>query len=148
VAGFVALLVLALPAGCGDDGDDGAGGAEGETVDAGTLDGRSFVATGAEGETLVDGSQVTLAFDGDRLSARGGCNTMMGGYSIDDGALVLDGPLAQTKMACEDDLMAQDGWVAALLESRPTVTLAGPDLTLADGGVTLRLTEQDSDEGG
>jgi heat shock protein HslJ len=141
----VLLLVLAatLLAGCGDAAPDA------ETTTSGSatapratdLAGRSFASTSVEGHRLVPGSQVTIAFDGERLSANAGCNTHVGPWSIADGRLRTDGDLALTQMACEEPLMRQDDWLARFLEDAPRAALDGDDLTLADEAATIELTE-------
>ena len=100
------------------------------------LDGRTFESTDVSGETLVDGTNVTVSFDGDGISANAGCNTMNGTYEVADGVLTV-GPLAQTQMACEDALQQQDVWVATLLEGEPTVTLVDDTLTIASDSTTV-----------
>jgi heat shock protein HslJ len=66
---------------------------------------------------------------------------MRAGYEIDDGVLTLDGPMAQTLMACPEELQAQDEWVAAFLGDSPTVALADDVLTLTAGDASISATE-------
>jgi heat shock protein HslJ len=137
------VLVATLLAGCGDSAPD-AGTTTGGSVTAlraADLDGRSFASTSVQGHRLVPGSQVTVAFDGERLSANAGCNAQAGPWSIADGRLRTDGDLAQTQMACEEPLMRQDDWLRAFLSSAPRVALDGDDLTLAGEAATIELTE-------
>ena len=77
-----------------------------------------------------------MSFDGDGISANAGCNTMNATYEVADGVLTV-GPLAQTQMACEDDLQQQDVWVATLLEGEPTVTPSADTLTIASDSTTV-----------
>jgi heat shock protein HslJ len=105
------------------------------------LDGRTFLSTGATGATLVPGSQVRIAFAGGNIAANAGCNSMSGAYTIVDDRLDV-GMLAMTEMACQEPLMAQDGWVAALLDGA-TITLDGDTLTLAQDGVALTLQDRE-----
>ncbi|OGO55746.1 MAG: hypothetical protein A2V85_02230 [Chloroflexi bacterium RBG_16_72_14] len=105
------------------------------------LDGRTFLSTGATGATLVPGSQVRIAFAGGNIAANAGCNSMSGSYTIVGDRLDVD-LLAMTEMACEEPLMAQDGWVAALLDGA-TITLDGDTLTLAKDGVALTLQDRE-----
>jgi heat shock protein HslJ len=128
-----ALLVMAA---CGDD-DDG---------NAATLDGRTFVSTEVAGETLVDGTELSATFDGDSVSTMAGCNTLFGGFEIDDGTLVVE-QLAQNQVACDDANQAQDVWVSELLQSDPTIELSGDVLTLPSGSVTVTLGDEASDGG-
>ena len=61
-----------------------------------------------------------------------GCNGGRGEANYGAGKLSV-GPLASTKMACEDTaLMAQDEFIASLLGSVPTVSVEGDTLILTD----------------
>ena len=133
VAVPAAIALAALATGCGDD--------DTTSLAARDLDGRTFVVTTAEGQALVEGSQVSIAFADGSISVQGGCNTLFGGYAIDGSTLALTGPLASTRMACADDLMAQDDWLAAMLADAPDVELVGDALTLATDDVRLTATE-------
>lgn len=144
-------LLVALPlvaglalAACGDDDDTSADDdSTGTTVTAEDLLGRAFEATSVTGQTLVDDSTFSLAFEQDGIVANAGCNTMRGSYEIDGDVLVVE-DLAQTMMGCEPALQAQDDWVAALLTGRPTITFTGGTLgtlTLAGDGVTVVFEE-------
>lgn len=106
------------------------------------LEGRTFVSTGTTGVTLVAGSQVRLSFSGGNIAASAGCNSMSGLYTVVADRLDV-GPLAATEMACEEPLMAQDGWVAALLDGA-TITLDGDRLTLAKDGAVLALQDRET----
>jgi heat shock protein HslJ len=147
----IAVVVsVATAVACGGDDDDtadtavpvetapatdtAAGGRPAETSD---VAGRSFVSTAVDGHDLVAGSTVSVDFGDGDLSANAGCNTLAGGYALDAGTLAA-GPLAMTEMACEPDLMAQDEWLAALLEAGPTLTVDGDELIV--GGATGTIT--------
>jgi heat shock protein HslJ len=138
----IALLALAgslVLVSCGDDDEDGDDAAS--SVTAADLDGRAFVSTSVEGHDLVEGSTVTLSFEADNLAAQAGCNSMTGGYTVEDGALTV-GALAATMMACEEPLMSQEQWLASFLEDDPAIALDGDVLTLTEGDVTMTLTAQ------
>ena len=105
------------------------------------LDGRTFLSTGISGGTLVAGSQVRIAFAGGNIAASAGCNSMSGAYTIVGDRLDV-GLLATTEMACDEPLMAQDTWVASLLDGA-TITLDGDTLTLAKDGVSLTLQDRE-----
>jgi heat shock protein HslJ len=137
-------MTLVLATACGDDDDiDAPARAEtGDTSSAVTaeqLDNRTFIATNVTGETLVEETRLTLAFEGENVAATAGCNTMTGGYAIEDGTLVV-GELAQTLMACADELQQQDEWVSALLTSNPAITLNGETLTLTGSEVSVTFS--------
>lgn len=129
----VALGALALAA-CGDDDSSSSKAAAPTAAD---LDGRTFISTDVKGETLIEGSHVSLVFTADTVAAVAGCNTMTGGYTIKDGTFAAPA-LAQTMMACDEPAMAQDAWVASLLQSA-AATLDGSTLTLSQGDTMLTL---------
>ena len=135
-------LVLAA---CGDDSDSD-GGATLPPADTPAtvenLSGQTFIATEITGYSLVEGSELTMSFDGDQLSANAGCNTIAGGYTLDGGEFA-GGPFAMTDMACEPALMDQDQWLVDLLSTGPGMTLVGPTLTIEglDGAVVTMTAE-------
>jgi heat shock protein HslJ len=135
----IALGALALAA-CGDDNSSSSD--KGAAPTAADLDGRTFISTAVEGETLLDGSHISLVFTADTVAAVAGCNTMTGGYTIKDGTFAAPA-LAQTLMACDEPAMAQDAWVATLLQSAE-ITLDGSTLTLAQGDTKLTLGDGDT----
>jgi heat shock protein HslJ len=111
------------------------------------LVGRAFLSTsvavdGAE-RPLVPGTRVRLDFrDGANLGASAGCNHFGASWRLDGGALIVDGG-AMTEMGCDEPRHEQDDWLFGLLASRPTVTLAGNDLTLTAGTTTIRLVDRE-----
>jgi heat shock protein HslJ len=105
------------------------------------LEGRTFVSTGITGHQLVEGTEVRMVFDGSSLRVQAGCNTLLGVYAVEQGSLrVTD--LAGTEMGCPEELMAQDQWLAQLVESGPGMTVAGDELTLVSGETALVLTDR------
>jgi heat shock protein HslJ len=110
------------------------------------LDGLAFVASEAEGRTVVPGSLLTLRFDDGELSASAGCNRLGGAYGADDGHLDLPGGM-QTMMACGSGLDVQEGWLFELLGNRPRLARSAGGLTLAGGDVTVRFTPDDHPKG-
>ena len=125
----VTVLALALAlTGCSGGGPD--------------LQGMTFTSTDVRGHELVEGTEVTLAFTEDQISAQAGCNTMTAQASWDDGTLELESPLATTMMACDDALTEQDQWLSQFLESSPAINLDGTELILGDDSDGMTLTEQ------
>jgi heat shock protein HslJ len=137
---IVTLSALALAA-CGSDDDSPAAEdslpAVGSAPTADDLADRAFESTEVDGYELVADTTVELAFLADSIAARGGCNSMSGGYEIVDGTLEV-ATMASTMMACSDELMAQDDWLSTFLSSNPAIALDGGTLTLT--GETSSIT--------
>lgn len=156
----VPLLLLAAACGDADDSADGttpttpgsmvtrpgtAPGSGAPTDDdlVAALDGRTFLSESVEGQTLVDGSRVSLVFDGDRIGVQPGCNGLGSTWAIVDGTLAVE-EMSMTEMACEPAaLMEQDAWVADFLSAGPTITLDGPTLTLVGEAITMTFTDRE-----
>lgn len=108
-------------------------------VDELDLSGQTFVSSQVDGRDLVAGTEVTLTFGDDHVSASAGCNTIFGAASWDAG--VLEAPvLASTMRAClTPEIAEQDAWLAALLADGPELTLTGTTLEVTDGVTTVVL---------
>jgi copper homeostasis protein (lipoprotein) len=91
----------------------------------------------AMGETVPDWRPpanepfITL-HEGGRFNASVGCNTMMGGFTLDGAGLAFAGPAA-TMMACPDPLAAQEAMLAGLLPQVAGYAIGGRTLRLTDG---------------
>ncbi len=131
---LASVVAAALTAGCDDDG---AGGGSPSVDD---LAGKTFVSSSVEGHPM-DGTNVTLSFDEDGIAVQAACNTMRGAVTIDDGRLEV-GAMAQTMMACADDLAAQDAFLSGFLEAGPTITLRDATLTLSTDDATITADQQ------
>jgi heat shock protein HslJ len=127
----LALVVLLLTA-CSSAG--------GSSAPSAGLDGRTFLSTGVTGHPLVPGSTVRLQFEAGRVGGGAGCNQISGPYTIVDGRLTI-GQVAMTAMGCEQPLMDQDSWLVSFLGGAK-VALDGDTLTLANGDVTMTLTDR------
>lgn len=132
-----ALAALTLT-GCGNDSESGEG-AAGEPLD---LDGKTFTATEVTGWVPVTGTTIQLTFEDGRVAGQAGCNTLTGGATWTDQALVLEGPMASTMMACERGLEAQDQWLVELLESDPRLSLDGETLVVGTDSNGMTMTEE------
>ena len=104
------------------------------------IDGRTFLSTSVDGKVLVAGTQVRVSFSKGQISASAGCNSMGGAYRLDGNRLVTD-QMITTDMGCKPELMAQDQWVAALLNGA-TLALDGNSLTMSGNGVRLSLLDR------
>ena len=138
----LALSSLLLLSAC-----TGSGGSSGpsDTAPGGNdprgVEGRTFLSMEVEGRDLVAGSTVRLVFDGGTIRINAGCNTMGGRYAI-DGDIVRTDQMGGTEMACDPALMAQDAWIAELLNGA-TIRLGGDTLTLTRGDTTVTLTDRE-----
>ena len=128
---LLSLVVLAGSTACGGD----------DEVSAADLDGRAFVATGAEGHDLVPDVEVRLAFADGFLNVNGGCNSINGAYEVDGGTLTWTDEPFGTLIGCEPALQAQDEWLTALVTDGAAATLDDGALTLEGDGTTLELDE-------
>ena len=139
LVGALASFVLAA---CGNS-DDAASSAS-EPVE---LEGQTFASDSVTGHELVEGSQVRLVFEDDRLAVNGGCNNMSGAYTYEAGTLAWDGPAISTKMACDQALMDQDLWLNSLFEEGVETSSggadSGADLVLTSGDVTMEFSKVD-----
>jgi heat shock protein HslJ len=110
------------------------------------LDGRTFLSVsitdGGEDRPLVDGTRISLSFDGANIGANAGCNQMSGAYSLDGDVIVVD-TMVTTEMACDPALMDQDQSLADFLTSRPTFTLSGNDLVLTSGETVMTMLDEE-----
>lgn len=109
-----------------------------------------LTAEAAAGEwKLVDGSgpdgpiepiedhAVTLQIGEDgAFSGTSGCNNIMGTMAITDGAVDL-GPIGQTMMACEDDVMKFEDNYTRALDSVTAGSASADDLALRGEGTEL-----------
>lgn len=136
--------VLALSA-CGDDDEPVAtdGGSEpgGPTLAAAYLS--VDVTERGEPRPLVEGTQIQLSFDEQRVGANLGCNSLGGSYRLDGDVLVVDDGLAMTEMGCDPERHAQDEWFAGVLTSRPTLAVDGATLTVTAGDTVITFQDRE-----
>jgi len=89
-----------------------------------------------------DRSRVRLEFTAERVSARGGCNTGTGTYLLEDGRLVLAGPMATTRMACLGAAAEYEPRFFGFLASQPRVTVESGVLVLESPQGVLRFRSE------
>ncbi len=133
-AAALVLVTAALGvavAGCGD---------EPTPVTQQALDGQTFASASVEGYTLAPKTQLRLDFEGGRLAANAGCNTIAGPYTVVKNVLK-QGQQAQTQMACGDRVDAQERWFAGFLSTGAKATLLEHTLTLQGRGVKIVFTQ-------
>jgi heat shock protein HslJ len=92
----------------------------------------SWRITAIDGKPAVAESEPSVSFEADgKINGKASCNRFFGGYSLTGEGLTA-GPLASTKMLCEDALMAQEGAIMDILEGLSGFAAAD------DGTLTLR----------
>ena len=97
------------------------------------------IASGDAVSSVLNGTEVTAAFTADAtVSGSAGCNRYSGSYTWTGDQLSFS-PLASTKMACADDVMAQESAFLASMEQVASFAIEGSQLTLADGSGALLL---------
>ena len=88
-------------------------------------------------ETSAD-AVPTLTLDAGTASGFGGCNRFTGKYELDGDSIAI-GPLASTRMACEDAKTAVEDAYLPALEAVDAWAIEGGELVLsANGEETLR----------
>lgn len=110
-----------------------------------TLAGREFLSAaitdGGAPFSLVPGTRVRLTFTETNVSASAGCNIFGATYCVEGGRMLIEGG-AMTEMGCDAQRDQQDQWLFAFLGSKPSVLLAGTDLTLDNGSTNMRLVDR------
>lgn len=121
-----------------------------EPSDPAQLWGSTFVATavhesGIVPAPVVEGTEIVLTFTApDRLTAQAGCNIFQFAIQINGNRLLVDDRVASTRMACSDELQAQDEWLVAFLVDDPEFSLYGDSLTLTRGSTEIVLERRPS----
>jgi heat shock protein HslJ len=104
----------------------------------------SWIVTGFNTGDSVDspaaGTELTATFENGAVSGSSGCNTYNGTYTLTDSTLAI-GPLASTKMACEQPIMDQEAAFLSALQGATGVRTDGANVTLtaADGSNAVTL---------
>lgn len=128
---IVALSLLAT--GCSDSENS-----DQVPVTSAALNGSTFTATGVEGFELDEQVPLTISFDQDTLSIDAGCNSVSGGYQIEDCAIRAG--LISTLMGCPPPLDEIERRTTGLLSDGARASLQEDTLTLSGkNGVELTL---------
>jgi heat shock protein HslJ len=124
VTGFIVLGCSAVPA----------------ALPGRTLEGTSWRAVSIDTVTTMVSNAPTLTFATGRLRGSGGCNTYSGTFSLQDGALDIDG-LRATLKQCETSTSEMERQFMRALVSATTVAFEGDEGLVLDGtGGTVRFT--------
>jgi heat shock protein HslJ len=139
------LVAAVLLVACGDDDEPLATG-DGTTTPSGAALAEEYlsveVSEDGTARPLVDGTTITLRFEGGRLGASLGCNQLGAPYEIDGDRLVVQ-EISTTAMGCDAERHAQDQWFAELLQSGPAITVDGDRLTLTADGTAVVLVDRE-----
>ena len=97
------------------------------------------IASGDAVSSVVIGTEVTAVFTADAtVSGSAGCNRYSGSYTWTGDQLSFS-PLASTKMACADDVMAQESAFLSGMQDVASFAIDGAQLTLMDASGALLL---------
>lgn len=131
------LVLAALPLGT-------AALAQSTPPDGGTpaLEGTNWQLTalaGAADASAVPAMGANLVLQGGSASGFGGCNQFNGSYTL-DGQDITFGPIASTKMACDDAKMSFESVYLGAIPTVASYAIADDTLTLLDGSGAPALT--------
>ncbi len=85
--------------------------------------------SGEAASSLLAGTQITAVFMQGQVNGTAGCNRYFGSYEIDGEAIVLS-PLGSTRMACAEEIMAQESSFLAALPAATAFQIEGEQLTV------------------
>ena len=88
--------------------------------------------------STIAGTRVTAQFDGSTVSGSGGCNTYHGTYETSGTSLTF-GPLAATKMMCDQDVATQEQGYLAALDATASFAIEVDQLSLSDDAGQMLL---------
>lgn len=112
-------------------------GCGGDTVMPASLANTSWTIESVNGRATGGGDRFFVRFDGERMGARFGCNSAGGSYRF-DGQTLNSGPLAMTRMACDD--MHFENEATQILSMPAVASWGGGDrLTLRNNAGTVVL---------
>jgi heat shock protein HslJ len=93
---------------------------------------------------IADSKPPTLNFSGKSVSGSGGCNRLIGQFTVDGNSLSINEQMASTMMACPEALMEQEQkFVKALTTAREYAIMAPGNLVITygdDPGQELKFT--------
>jgi heat shock protein HslJ len=92
---------------------------------------------------LVVGTQVRMRFTATEVSFSAGCNSMGGGYRIEDGTRLVVGNIFTTDVGCDPERHAQDEWLSSLLGSGPSIRLVDDTLAIESGSTQILLKDRE-----
>ncbi len=131
---FATLIIVWLIAACGSKDEDPSAPV--------ALDGTSWTLVALNGQALMSGTSITVAFSEGEVTGQSGCNSYFGPYSLDENKLQF-GMIAMTEMAClePEGVMDQEMAYLETLQTVAEVRLTDGQLEMLDesGAVVLRF---------
>jgi heat shock protein HslJ len=97
-------------------------------------------------DKTIPGSEITALFANGQVSGSAGCNTYQGTYRSTRAAdrnIIEIGPLATTRMMCDEPLMDQESLYLAALEAATSYRIEGFTLTIVYPGGELLYYDKD-----
>jgi hypothetical protein len=97
-------------------------------------------------DKTIPGSEITAIFSRGQISGSAGCNSYNGTYRASgtgDLNTITFGPLATTRMMCDEPLMEQEGLYLTALESATRFTIEGFALSIEYPGGELLFYDKD-----
>lgn len=95
----------------------------------------TFVSGEAASSLLVD-TQITAIFLQGQVNGTAGCNRYFGSYEV-DGETIAVSPLGSTRMACAEEIMAQESSFLTALQAAMAFEIEGEQLTITYDAGTL-----------
>ena len=89
--------------------------------------------------SLIAGSRITAEFTQGRVSGSTGCNEYGGSYSMQESAMTF-GEIVTTKVACAQEIMAQEQAFLEALQTATQATIEGGELRVEHAAGTLYFT--------
>jgi heat shock protein HslJ len=93
-------------------------------------------------------TEITAVFEEGKVTGSAGCNTYNGTYMVTAGANedeIAIGPLATTRMACEEKIMGQETLYLSSLEAAESYIIEGTRLTIYYPGGALNYEAQEEE---
>lgn len=143
---YLCLLLICLLTACGGSDSVDAGQGLGDRATPPPEE-ATYIATSVtengEQRVLVEGTELEIHFDGDRISASAGCNLINGTYSLTDLGILEVSDLFMTERGCDGPRHDQDEFVANFLADGPAFNVVSQDsIQLSTDGVTIELVDE------
>ena len=92
--------------------------------------------------SIPEGVVASLVFEGGNVNVSAGCNTGSGPAAVTETTITF-GPIATTRMACEEPAMNVEAQVLQVLQGEANYEIKGGEMTLTSDGGGLVLDAQE-----